>query len=169
LGKGRKLSLLSGDNDSERRFLTNLYREWADLRFGLKPIEKAEIVEEAELSATVCMIGDGLNDTIALSKSSIGIAVTESLNDFYPGADAVLLAENFDKLGSFFELSVFSSRILRWSLVFSILYNLGGLAFAVSGNLTPVVAAILMPLSSITVVLLVALLVKYKSKQLKLI
>jgi Cu+-exporting ATPase len=169
LGGMMKLSVLSGDNDAEKNHLQKMYAGFAALRFNLKPKDKAEIVKELKKDQSVCMMGDGLNDSSAITECDLGIAVTESLNGFYPGSDAVLLGEGFEKLPKLFALARYSKVVLKWCLIFSLTYNLGGLSFAVAGKLTPVVAAILMPLSSISVVILATLMVRIKSKKLGMI
>ena len=163
------ISVLSGDNDGEREKLLQLFPSFKSLRFNLKPYQKAKEINQIQVSERVLMLGDGLNDSSAIQAGDLGIAITENLNGFYPGSDAVLLSESFDKMPAFFELARYSKKILKWSLAFSLLYNVTGIAFAVAGLLTPIIAAILMPLSSISVVLLDTLLVRMKSKNLKLI
>ncbi|MBR9861313.1 heavy metal translocating P-type ATPase [bacterium] len=169
IGQDYKQALLSGDNASEKHRLEDMYPNWMMMNFNQKPKDKKAAIESLQKNATVSMIGDGMNDSLGLSASNFGIALTDSLNDFYPGADAVLVSEKWTKLPSLFKLAKYSNRILKWSLIFSLSYNIVGLAFAVTGHLTPVVAAILMPVSSITVVAFDALLVRFKAKKLQLI
>lgn len=169
LGKRYKLSIVSGDNASEESRLREVYNGFRKMVFNCKPLQKANLIESLNREDEVLMIGDGLNDGKAIEKGSLGIALTENLNGFYPGSDAVLLAEEFNKLPHFMELGYYSKRILKLTLLFSLAYNVAGLSFAVAGVLTPIVAAILMPLSSISVVLLATLLVRTKAQKLKLI
>ena len=98
------------------------------------------------------MIGDCLNDAGALAQSNIGISISENVNVFSPACDAILDASQFNHLGNFINLSKSAIKIIKWSFVLSFIYNSIGLYFAVTGQLLPVVAAILMPLSSISVV-----------------
>ncbi len=169
LGKLVKLSILSGDNAGEKETLKEIFPNFFQLKFNLKPQQKATEISKIQYDQKVLMIGDGLNDSSAIEKGDLGIAITENLNGFYPGSDAVLLSDSFDKLPAFMELARYSKKILTWSLVFSLCYNVAGVSFAVLGLLTPIIAAILMPLSSVSVVLLDTLLVRIKSKKLQLI
>ena len=103
------------------------------------------------------MIGDGLNDAGALKQSNVGVSISENINTFSPACDAILDASAFDKIPLFLKYCKGSMRIIEVSFIISFLYNIVGLSFAVQGLLSPVVAAILMPLSSITVVVFVTL------------
>ncbi len=98
------------------------------------------------------MVGDGLNDAGALQQADIGIAVTENTTAFSPASDAILDAGSFSRLFDLIAFSKVSRKIIIISFIISFLYNIFGLAYAVTGNLTPILAAILMPLSSISVV-----------------
>ena len=100
----------------------------------------------------VMMVGDGLNDAGALAQSDVGVVVSENINVFSPACDGILDASKFEQLPHFLKISKKGMKIIKWSFILSLLYNLVGLGFAVSGNLSPVVAAILMPLSSISIV-----------------
>ncbi len=168
LGKNYKISVLSGDNDSDATTLQQLYSGFTKLMFNLKPKQKAIEIEKIKSQTPVLMVGDGLNDSSAIQVGDFGIAITENLNGFYPGSDGVLISENFTDLPKFFELARYSKTILQLSLVFSLIYNIAGVSFAVMGLLTPIIAAILMPISSISVVVLDTLLVKYKAKKIGL-
>ena len=168
LGRNYKLSVLSGDNEAETDTLQKIYNGFARLMFRLKPNQKANEIKKIKQQESVLMIGDGLNDSSAIQEGDFGIAITENLNGFYPGADGVLISQNFRDLPQFFELARYSKSILKISLVFSLLYNIAGVTFAVLGLLTPIIAAILMPLSSISVVVLDTLIVKYKARKLGL-
>ena len=98
------------------------------------------------------MVGDGLNDAGALAQSDVGIAISEHVNVFSPACDAILDASVLHKLNDYINLSRASVKLVRWSFLLSLIYNLVGLYFAVTGQLAPVIAAILMPLSSISIV-----------------
>ena len=107
------------------------------------------------------MIGDGLNDAGAFQVSDVAIALTEKNNYFNPASDIIMSAENLsqlDKILSFIEKNKTVTQVIFF---YSILYNIVGLFFALRGELSPVVAAILMPISSITIVLFVQLMTEY--------
>jgi Cu+-exporting ATPase len=114
------------------------------------------------------MIGDGLNDSGALKQSDIGVAVTDSASNFTPGSDAILLADKLDKLSDFILLAKKSVQTVYVSFFISVFYNIIGLIFAVQGILSPFIAAIFMPVSSISIMLFAVLSIKYFANKYKL-
>lgn len=153
--KKYKISLLSGDNDGERKTLANLFGSRAKLFFRQSPSDKLSYIKNLQTGNNhVLMIGDGLNDAGALMKSDVGISISEDAVSFSPACDAILEASEIRKLGSFLRFSKTSMKIIYVNLAVSVLYNIAGISFAVNNSLTPVISAILMPLSSITVVVL---------------
>jgi Cu+-exporting ATPase len=147
------LVILSGDNEGERENLTKLLPAKTKLIFNQKPEDKLDYIKfHQSEGAKVLMIGDGLNDAGALAQSNVGIAISEDVNVFSPACDAILDATKFEELASYINASKSAIKIIKWSFVLSFFYNVIGLYFAVTGQLEPVVAAILMPLSSISIV-----------------
>ena len=154
LSKGRKLSLLSGDNDSERKRLKPIFPENSQMLFSMSPAEKMLYIHQLkEDGEKVAMIGDGLNDAGALKVADLGISVTENTAHFSPSSDVIMDAGVFGKLNNFFKYSKDTVRVIHLSFVISLMYNIVGLSFAIQGNLSPIIAAILMPISSISVIL----------------
>ncbi|MCB0461855.1 MAG: heavy metal translocating P-type ATPase metal-binding domain-containing protein [Flavobacteriaceae bacterium] len=153
LKKHYDLVILSGDNEGEFENLKKLLPSKTKLIFNQKPDDKLEYIKYHQSEgAKVLMIGDGLNDAGALAQSNVGIALSENVNVFSPACDAILDASKFNQLYSFIKASKSAITIIKWSFVLSFIYNIIGLYFAVTGQLAPVVAAILMPLSSISIV-----------------
>lgn len=149
-----KLIVLSGDHDSEKEVLQYMLGNEAELHFKQSPEEKLHKIEKLQASGhKVMMVGDGLNDAGALKQSDVGIAVTDQSNYFSPACDVIMDGQVFHKLDSFINFAKASKKVILGSFVISVIYNLVGLYFAVQGNLSPVIAAILMPISSISIVL----------------
>lgn len=148
-----KLVVLSGDNEGEKAVLEQLMPVGTQLVFNQKPDQKLEFIKSLQQKGSrVVMMGDGLNDAGALMQSNAGIAISENVNVFSPACDAILDAGSFDKLADFMYLSKKAIFIMKMSFTLSLLYNVVGLSFAVSGTLDPIVAAIIMPLSTINIV-----------------
>ncbi len=148
-----KLSLLSGDNDAEKQRLQAFFKSSANLHFNQSPKDKLTFIELLQHSdEKVMMIGDGLNDAGALEQSDVGIVITENINNFTPACDVIVAAENFKELPVFFDYIQKSKYVLYGAYALALVYNIVGLSYAVQGVLSPVIAAILMPLSSITIV-----------------
>ena len=99
------------------------------------------------------MVGDGLNDAGALQQSNVGIAVTEDCNNFTPASDAIIEAAQLSKIPVFIRFCKVNKRIVIASFILSIAYNIIGISFAVRGDLSPLIAAILMPASSLSILL----------------
>ncbi len=164
-----KIKLISGDNDSELENLKSFFGAESEFLFNKTPEEKLAYIKSLQKQGNVTlMIGDGLNDAGALKQSDVGISISEDVNIFSPACDAILDASVFDKLPQFISYCKASIHIIIASFVISFSYNIVGLYFAVTGLLSPVFAAILMPLSSITVVLFVTLTSNLLAQQKKL-
>ena len=161
-----KLVILSGDNDGEREIMEKKFPFKLPMFFNQKPQDKLRYIEQCQKSAHVLMIGDGLNDAGALAQSDVGIAISDDINVFSPACDAILSAEKLNALPSFLGLSKKSIQIIKLSFVLSLCYNLIGLSFAVTGRLEPVIAAILMPLSSISIVVFTTVATNFISRKL---
>lgn len=153
-----ELHLLSGDNDAELSVLSPLFPSGGHLHFNQTPKDKLNYIRMLKQNGRrVLMVGDGLNDAGALRESDCGISIADDVYHFSPACDAILESGQFHHLPGFLAFSRRSMKIVYASMLLSFLYNVVGLSFAVSGNLSPVVSAILMPLSSVSIVAFVTL------------
>ncbi len=168
LSKTYNLFILSGDNEGEKVYLRQLLPKKIKLLFNQKPDDKLNYIHSLQQQGqSVIMIGDGLNDAGALAQSDVGIAISENVNVFSPACDAILDASQFQNITKYLKISKNVIKIIKSSFVLSFLYNLIGLYFAVTGQLSPIIAAILMPLSSISIVVYVTFLTNFYSRKLK--
>jgi Cu+-exporting ATPase len=159
------IKILSGDNEGERDALEQLLPKNTQLIFNQKPEQKLEFIKGLqEKGQNVMMVGDGLNDAGALAQSNVGISISENVNVFSPACDAILDASVFQDLHSFLKLSKKAITTIKMSFTLSLVYNIVGLSFAVTGNLLPLVAAIIMPLSTITIVSFVTIMSNYYAR-----
>lgn len=162
------LKVLSGDNEGEKTILEKLLPTGTEFIFNQKPDQKLEFIKKLQESGSnVMMVGDGLNDAGALAQSNVGVSISENVNVFSPACDAILDAIQFSNLDYYLKLSKKAMLTIKLSFGLSLLYNAVGLAFAVTGKLNPLTAAIIMPLSTITIVSFVTLMSNYYAKSLK--
>jgi Cu+-exporting ATPase len=148
-----ELYLLSGDNDKEKQTLLQFFNTTNHLQFNQTPQDKLDFIQSLQVyEHKVMMIGDGLNDSGALKQSDVGVAITDNVNNFSPGSDAILDGKSFKKLPLFLRFSKDAVFVVHISFIISLAYNLIGLSYAVTGNLSPLIAAILMPASTVTII-----------------
>lgn len=155
LDSNYKLSLLSGDNDRQKQALEGLFGDKGNLLFRQQPVDKLNYIAALQAKGDkVLMIGDGLNDAGALQQSNVGITLASDVNNFTPSCDAILDAKRFAWLPGLLKLAQSGRRIINFTFVISIMYNIVGLAISMQGLMSPLIAAILMPASTITIVLI---------------
>ncbi len=153
LQRNYQIYLLTGDRDYSRRQLQEFFPREDMMLFNQSPFDKLNFVQKMQENSPVLMIGDGLNDAGALKQSDAGIAMADEISTFTPASDAILEAAAFKYLPFFLHFSGLSMKVIWISFIISLLYNVIGLYFAVQGILSPLIAAVLMPTSSISVVL----------------
>jgi Cu+-exporting ATPase len=148
------VSVLSGDNNNAENYLKQQLKRPISYHFNQSPQAKLAYIESLQLSGKeVMMIGDGLNDAGALSKSNVGIAVVDNTIQFSPASDAIMLSDQLPLLDQYMKAAKWSKNLIKTTFVISTLYNVVGLYFSVTAQMSPLVAAILMPSSTFTIVI----------------
>lgn len=147
-----KVHVLSGDHSHQHEYLAKELGSDIVYSFNESPVGKLNYLRELNRKSHTLMIGDGLNDAGALLESKVGIAVSDHISHFSPASDAILDADAFGKIPGFLSFARSSRNIIKASFLLSLLYNIVGISLALQGLLNPLICAILMPLSSISVV-----------------
>ncbi|MEW6157543.1 MAG: heavy metal translocating P-type ATPase metal-binding domain-containing protein [Verrucomicrobiota bacterium] len=162
-----QLAMLSGDNQRERARFTEIFGSQAALHFNQSPLDKLQFIQaRQQRGQLVLMVGDGLNDAGALKQSDVGVAVVEQLSAFSPASDVILEGAQVANLAQVLRFSERTVRVVQTSFIISALYNVIGISIAARGLLSPVVCAILMPLSSVSVVAFACLAVVWAGRRL---
>jgi Cu2+-exporting ATPase len=156
--RGIRVRILSGDHPAVvARIGAQLGLPEADVIGGATPEDKRELVaglvSHPDRTGTVVMVGDGVNDAAALAMADVGIAVHGGMGASIVAADVVLTREGIAPLLSIVDGARRLRGVVLRNLAFSLLYNGVASAFAVAGMVSPLLAALLMPISSLTVVI----------------
>ena len=162
--------LLSGDTQQDALVLEKHFTNPNHLKFKQSPQDKLNFIKQMQLNKhKVMMIGDGLNDAGALKQSNAGIAVTDHINNFTPGSDAILEGSALHQLPVFLKFTKAAVKVIHTSFFISLIYNIIGLSVAVTGQLSPLFAAILMPVSTITIISFTSISTHLLAKKYKLL
>ncbi|GGD32721.1 copper-translocating P-type ATPase [Malaciobacter pacificus] len=145
--------MLTGDNEAVAKKISE--------KLGIKeyyasqtPISKAQYIKDLKAKGkTVVMVGDGLNDSVALGNADVAIAMGNSADVSLSISDIVLLNSSLKSLKESFVLSYRTYKFIKQNLLISLLYNVVTIPFAMAGFVMPLVAALSMSLSSLIVVL----------------
>jgi Cu2+-exporting ATPase len=150
---GHRICVLSGDQPSVvRAVAAQVGVELGDVIGGATPETKLSFVEERAKRGAVFMIGDGVNDAGALSAATVGIAVRGGAEASLAAAGVFATKPGLHPVVELFEGAARTRRVIRGNLVRSLVYNLGVGALAAGGLVGPLLAAVLMPISSIGVI-----------------
>jgi Cu2+-exporting ATPase len=149
---GWAVHLLSGDDERVvRRVGAALGIPWSRCHGQVSPEDKALAVVAARAEGTVVMVGDGVNDAAAMAAASAGIAVSGAAEIAIEAADVYLRSPSISEVAATAEGAQATLATIRRNLRFSLAYNLVAGALAVSGLIHPLIAAAVMPVSSLTV------------------
>lgn len=166
LGNHYQLKVLSGDTNKDEQMLKSVFSANAEIVFNQSPHQKLEAIKLLqEQGSKVMMLGDGLNDAGALKQANFGVAITDNINNFTPGCDAILSGVNIGLLPRFIQLSKDGLKTIKISFAIATAYNLIGVYYAVQGTLYPLVAAVLMPVSTITIISFTSIATRYFARK----
>jgi Cu+-exporting ATPase len=145
--------LVSGDVSEGQEGISDFFEINEPVCFSQSPEDKLLFIQKLQKKGNkVLMLGDGLNDAGALKQSEVGIALTEDSTAFTPASDAILEASAFQQLPQMLKFCRNTLQTIYFSFGLSLAYNITGLYFAIQGNMSPLFAAVLMPISSITII-----------------
>jgi P-type Cu2+ transporter len=150
---GWKLGVLSGDHPSiVRKVAEQLRLPLSRVHGGLTPEEKlAAIRESRSAGETVVMVGDGANDAAALAAADVGVAVRGGAEVSLQAAPIFIASNKLSSLANLVRGSRRTTQLIYLSFAVSLSYNLIAVALAMLGMISPLAAAILMPISSVSV------------------
>jgi Cu+-exporting ATPase len=167
LGRAREVSLLSGDRESAGVISTWSGVFGARMQFGQSPSDKLDAIRQRQRDGRrVAMVGDGLNDAAALAAADVGIAVSDDTACLVPACDAIVRGDRLTALPAFLDYAARGRRVIALAFTISLAYNAVGLWLALAGRLTPLATAVLMPVSSLTIVALSAGLMRVRTDRL---
>lgn len=150
---GYPVVILTGDNAAEKDRIRELSDGRVEFRSNQLPDDKLKFIQHQQMAGKrVLMVGDGLNDAGALRQAHVGLSVSDDINNFSPACDGILSGDMLSSLPVFLRVAKASKRIIIGAFSIALVYNVAGCWFAVRGELSPVIAAILMPLSTVTII-----------------
>ena len=163
-----RVYLLSGDKQAHAGSILDWFPDPSTYQFECSPMDKMRFIQSLqEQGHHVAMIGDGLNDAGALRQAHVGIAISDDHLHFTPASDAILKGKQLAQLPKYLAFSRFGLKLIKLSFLLSLVYNAIGLSYAVQGNLSPLIAAVLMPVNSISMLLIANLGMSWKGHALK--
>lgn len=160
--------LLSGDKKEHAAHILDWFPTPESCQFECSPMDKMNFIHSLQQQGKkVAMIGDGLNDAGAIKQAHIGIAVSDDHLHFTPASDAIIQGSSLANLPKFIHFAQVGLRLIKFSFVISLIYNAVGLSFAIQGTLSPLIAAILMPVNSFSMLLIANVGMNFYGKKLK--
>jgi Cd2+/Zn2+-exporting ATPase len=160
-----RIGVLSGDHQKSVKRVANAVGctdSWANL----KPQDKLQIINElqsARKNQKLIFVGDGINDAPAIAASDIGIAMgAKGTEVALETADVALMHDDISKVPFLIELGKRTVSIIKWNIVFGLVFNLAAVVASGSGILTPIMGAVVHNIGSVLVVLCSASIVLFK-------
>ncbi len=150
---GNRVTLLTGDNHSSAKYMLSSNDISVDIISDISPFDKADVIDRSKDINKTCMIGDGVNDAVALTKASVGISMRNSTDISMESASAILLRNDLTIINKAQKICKKSLRIMKENLLWSFSYNIVAIPLAVAGYIHPVMSAAFMSFSSLMVIL----------------
>uniref|UniRef100_UPI0040471217 heavy metal translocating P-type ATPase n=1 Tax=Aliarcobacter sp. TaxID=2321116 RepID=UPI0040471217 len=151
--KNIDIVMLTGDNE----LVASKIAKKLDIKkyfWAQTPVSKADYIKELKKdNKVVVMVGDGVNDSVALSNADVAVAMGNSADVSLAVSDVVLLNSSLNSLQEAFEISNKTFKFIKQNLLLSVIYNVITIPLAMFGYVIPLVAALSMSLSSLMVVL----------------
>ncbi|MCH7661202.1 MAG: cation-translocating P-type ATPase, partial [Euryarchaeota archaeon] len=149
--EGRTIVVLTGDDERMAKRFSE-HSEVDDVFAGVRPESKEAIIGRLRAEGTTTMIGDGTNDAPALASADLGIAMSSGTEIAMDAADAVVIDNDLSAIPEIFEIARSTKKRIRQNLGWAIGYNLIAIPLAVLGYINPLIAAVIMAISSLIVV-----------------
>ena len=163
--KNIKVLMLTGDNEKTAKYLADEIGI-DEIIANVKPKEKAEKIKELKQNGLVMMCGDGINDSVSLVTSDVGVSISTGTDIAMDSSSVVLMNDNLDRINDLIELSKKTIKNIKQNLFWAFFYNLCmipiamGLLSRIGIVMNPMIAAFAMTLSSLSVVLNACRLIK---------
>lgn len=155
INKDVEMSLISGDNSASHHELSQFFSSEYSLKFDCAPEDKLEHIKQLQSKGhKVMMVGDGINDAAALRQSDVGVTLVKESFSFSPASDIIMEDSHVKELHNIIRLNKASMLMVWLGFGYSIIFNLIGIYYSVTGQLSPLIAAILMPSSSLGIILI---------------
>ena len=150
---GIDVTMITGDNQVTANAIAD-QAGISSVQANVLPAEKAAEVSRLRAAGkVVLMVGDGINDAPALAAADVGMAMSAGSDIAMESADVVLMRQDLSGVVQSLEVSRKTFRIIKQNLFWAFLYNIAAIPLAMTGVLSPIVAAAAMAMSSVTVVL----------------
>lgn len=163
--KNIKVLMLTGDNEKTAKYLADEIGI-DEIIANVKPKEKAEKIKELKQNGLVMMCGDGINDSVSLVTSDVGVSISTGTDIAMDSSSVVLMNDNLNRINDLIELSKKTIKNIKQNLFWAFFYNLCmipiamGLLSRIGIVMNPMIAAFAMTLSSLSVVLNACRLIK---------
>jgi Cu2+-exporting ATPase len=148
---GKQVSILSGDSQAVTQKVAN--------SLGIKyviaqalPADKANYIKQLQVNHQVLMIGDGVNDAPALVQANTSMAIGSGSDVSVNCADVVLLKSTLSPILTMINLAKRTNQTIKQNIIFALMYNALMIPLAMMAKVTPLFAAIAMPISSLIVI-----------------